>query len=168
MTSKDKGNSFERKISKTLSDRFKEKTGVPMAFRRNIDSGSFFGGSNQKRTKLFNLETACFGDIMCPSNFSFSIECKHYKTAPTFSMVVSGNNKQWDTWLKQDRQDSENSKKKFMLIVKYNGIPEIVFVEDEYQGVESILTYKDVSVYKLEDFLTLSDNEFFDSEETSE
>ncbi len=45
---KQKGNGFERKIANILSERFKEHTGLEQAFRRNIDSGSFFGGKCSK------------------------------------------------------------------------------------------------------------------------
>jgi len=78
---KQKGNSFERKIANLLSDRFKEHTGIESSFRRNPDSGSFFGGSNHSRTEKYDTEFAIFGDLICPKSFAYSVECKHYKTA---------------------------------------------------------------------------------------
>lgn len=160
MTSKSKGNTFERKISKLLSDRFSKYTGIEQAFRRNIDSGSFFGGSNQRRTATHNLETACFGDIICPSDFRYSIECKHYKTPPSFKMVIQENIKQWDTWLEQAKQDSANSDKEMLVIVKYNGIDEIVITDLEVP-LKPLYVYKGYKVYLLETYLTLENSYFF-------
>ena len=94
---KNKGSSFERKIANLLSDRFESKLGIKNGFRRNPDSGSFFGGSNKQRTQSYSLDYALFGDLICPRNFRFSIECKHYKTPPTLKAlpVVFLQSRQW-------------------------------------------------------------------------
>ena len=52
---KAKGNSYERKIANLLSARFKDYTGIDQSFRRNPDSGSYFGGQNQKELKHTTL-----------------------------------------------------------------------------------------------------------------
>lgn len=157
---KSKGNTFERKIANKLSDRFKEVTGLDQAFRRNADSGSFFGGKNQQRAQTHDLEKATFGDIICPNEFTFSIECKHYKTAPSFKSIVEGKVAQWDSWLSQAEQDAKNSGKKVMLIIKYNNVDEAVFVTDEFPDC-TILKYKGYSLLPLESLLSLQDKYFF-------
>jgi hypothetical protein len=162
---KNKGNSFERKIANLLSTRFKEVTGIDQA-RRNPDSGSFFGASNQRRTETHDLDHANFGDLLCPKNFNFSVECKHYKTGPTFSALVKGNITQWDKWLGQASQDAKNSKKEMMLIVKYNGVDEIVFLDAELDGaISPSMIYQTYFIYKLSDILTLGDKFFFSDEQ---
>lgn len=164
MNSKDKGNNFERKISKMLSERFKLRTGLDQAFRRNVDSGSFFGGSNQRRAVTHDTAKATFGDIVCPAAFKFSIECKHYKTAPSFAVVFKQDFKQWDTWLEQASQDSVHSGRPLLLIVKYNGLDEFVMVEHEVPGLDHTFRYKNYRVFPLKSFLMLGDDVFFDIE----
>lgn len=159
---KQKGNSFERKIANTLSERFKNFLGVDQGFRRNPDSGSFFGGSNQARTETHLLESAVFGDLICPKIFKFSIECKHYKSAPTLESFISQNIKEWDGWLSQAEQDASNSGKDMMLIVKYNNVSELVFLKFSVSDFVEV-KYKSYFIYKLSDILTLNDNFFFNS-----
>jgi hypothetical protein len=160
--SKNKGNTFERKISKILSDRFKEITGLEQSFRRNIDSGSFFGGSNQSRAQTYDTTKATFGDIMCPEKFKFNLECKHYKTAPSFGIILKQENKQWDTWILQARQDCVNANQQMMLVIKYNGVDEFVFLEQTALDLEPIFNYKEFKAYALSDLLLLSDSFFFE------
>jgi len=158
---KAKGSSFERKIANLLSDRFKSITGIEQSFRRNPDSGSFFGGSNKRRTETHDLDYAIFGDLICPKNFKFSVECKFYKQGPTFAAIVKGDITQWDDWLKQAKQDSELYHKGLMLIMKYNGISEVVLTEQQYDNITSVMPYKGFYLYKLSEFLTLKDEIFF-------
>ena len=80
VNSKQKGNTFERKIANYLSERFQTYIGVEKAWKRNTDSGSFFGGKNQSRTEQYLTEHQQFGDIISPESFKYVIECKHYKT----------------------------------------------------------------------------------------
>jgi hypothetical protein len=162
---KSKGSTFERKIANLLSVRFETVTGLKQGFRRNTDSGSFFGGSNQRRVATHDLDHANFGDLICPNNFNYSVECKFYKTGPTFASIVKGKVTQWDDWLAQATQDASNSQKEMMLIIKYNGIDEIVFVNKQVASLALVVPYKGATSivygYKLDDYLTLSDNVFF-------
>ncbi len=157
---KNKGNSFERKMANTLSDRFKDFLGIDKGFRRNADSGSFFGGSNVYRAKEHDLDNACFGDLMCPKNFKFSVECKHYKSAPSFQSVFAKEVPQWDLWIKQSEQDSVSAKKEPLLIIKYNNVPEFVFVKNKLEKSE-VLQYKGLYAYTLSDLLASDDSIFF-------
>jgi hypothetical protein len=158
---KNKGSTFERKIANLLSDKFASVTGVAKGFTRNSDSGSFFGGTNMSRIKEYNLDLACFGDLKCPNNFKYSVECKHYKTAPSFNAVFSKEVTQWDTWIKQAAQDAENSKKKFLLIIKYNNVPEFVFVNEKL-SLDEVIHYKGYYAYPLSAFLEQDVNMFFE------
>jgi hypothetical protein len=160
MNSKNKGNTFERKIANLFSKRFAEKTGIAQAFRRNIDSGSFFGGSNQKRTETHNTENAVFGDINCPSNFNYSLECKHYKAGPSFANLMKQNCKDWDGWISQAEQDSKNSGKKMAIIVKYNNVEEVVILSEPVPDCYN-MPYKAYFVAPLVDFLKMDDSVFF-------
>jgi hypothetical protein len=163
---KAKGSTFERKIANLLSARFKMVTGIEQGFRRNPDSGSFFGGSNKKRVSTHDLDYAIFGDLICPTLFKFSVECKSYKTGPTFAAIVKGKVAHWDEWLAQARQDAVNAGKEMMLIVKYNGTDEVVFLDTPIHPgglATELFRYKNSYVYRLEEVLNLNDNRFFDS-----
>lgn len=167
---KQKGNGFERKIANILSERFKAYTGLEQSFRRNIDSGSFFGGKNQQRAQTHDLSKASFGDIVVPENFKFSIECKFYKDAPSFNSFLKQDIKQWDGWLKQATQDCKNSEHNMAVIIKYNNVEEIVLLETSLLKVISNqyvldlplkLQYKEYSVITLSQFLSLGNDIFF-------
>lgn len=163
MKPKAKGNSFERKIANLLSARFKEKTGIEKSFRRNADSGSFFGGSNVKRTEAYDTEKATFGDIITPASFAFSLECKHYKAPPSFSLIMKQDVKDWDKWIGQAGQDCISANKKMAIIIKYNNVDEFVIVTEPHD-LPVIIKYKEYSIVTLEAWLTLSDDKFFEEE----
>ena len=158
---KNKGNGFERKIAQTLSARFATLTGKEMSFRRNADSGSFFGGGNFVRTQQYDTEYATFGDLICPRNFLYSVECKHYKTPPTFQSLLLSDVKLWDKWIAQAEQDSNQASKKMMLVIKYNNVSEFVLVNHCEPTLMSPFAYKGKFAYTLSDYLTLDDSVFF-------
>lgn len=158
---KSKGNTFERKIANVLSERFEGHLGNKNGFRRNPDSGSFFGGSNAMRTESYNLDYAIFGDLICPRAFRYSIECKHYKSPPSFQSVISHKVSQWDKWLEQAENDAASSSRLMSLIVKYNNVDEIVFLKDKIPGCLHSM-YRDYSIHLLEDWLKLPNDHFFD------
>jgi hypothetical protein len=158
---KSKGSTFERKMANLLSARFAPIMGIKTSFRRNPDSGSFFGGSNKRRTETHDLGHANFGDLICPDSFKYSVECKHYKSGPTFSAIVKGKIAQWDTWMAQAHQDAISSNKNVLLIIKYNGVDELVFLDCLLPTLKTILTYNSMFGYRLEDFLALPDDIFF-------
>lgn len=161
MTAKSKGNSFERKVADALSKRFKPRTGIDKAFRRNIDSGSFFGGSNQTRVATHDTSKATFGDIICPDGFKFSIECKHYKAAPSFALILKQDCKEWDKWIMQASQDAVSSGKEMLLVIKYNNVDMFVLVKNTH-GLPHSMRYKEYFVLTLDSFLTLDDSVFFE------
>lgn len=156
---KQKGSAFERKMCNKLSARFAEHTGVEKSFYRNPSSGAFFGGKNQSRMQTHDLEKATFGDIICPNNFKFSIECKHYKTAPSFKSILESKVGQWDTWISQAEQDASNANREVLLIIKYNNVEEFVLVK----GEKSDLNYKGYRIVPLTDFIENENSYFFKS-----
>lgn len=161
MNSKNKGNTFERKIANLLSDRFLEVTGIPKSFRRNADSGSFFGGTNKARTETHDLSKASFGDIITPEEFAFSIECKHYKDPPSFASMVKQEVAALDKWITQAEQDAESSGKLPAIIVKYNNVPEVVLLRAAFGSIVPVARYKTYEIITLTDFLAQEDVWFF-------
>lgn len=160
MNSKNKGNTFERKIANLLSKTFEHVLNEEKGFRRNADSGSYFGGSNSQRTRTHNLDYAVFGDIICPKDFKYTIECKHYKTAPSFQSILNSDVPQWDKWIKQAESDSNSSGKSPLIIVKYNNVVDFVMIKDK-QIIQESFTYKHYFIYKLDEILKLDSSMFF-------
>ena len=164
---KSKGSAFERKIANTLSARFEGALGIKNSFRRNPDSGSFFGGSNKSRTESYSLDYAIFGDLICPRNFTYSIECKHYKTPPSFQSVLKHSVTQWDQWLAQAQQDSDASKRLMSLVIKYNNVDIMVFLKEPIDG-KYHNRYKDFYLHLLDDWLAQPDDHFLSSNLTAD
>jgi hypothetical protein len=166
MNSKNKGNTYERKMANLLSDRFKLLLNEDKGFRRNPDSGSYFGGSNKRKLETHNLDYAVFGDIIVPKLFKFAIECKHYKTAPTFKSIVCQKVTQWDEWIDQAVQDAISAQKEPMIIIKYNNVPDMVFLKHVLDQNKIILTYNNFNLYTLDWVLSQPDDYFFDQPST--
>jgi len=158
---KQKGNSFEREIANQLSERFHAFTGIEKSFRRNPDSGSFFGGTNVGRTEIYDTDYALYGDLICPRNFTYSVECKHYKNAPPLSAIMKQKVTQWDEWLKQALQDANVSKKDMLLVIKYNRTKIMVFLDNPIHSLDLIIYYKGYYVYTLDTVLSQEDSVFF-------
>lgn len=165
---KQKGNRFERDIANMLSERFKEYTGIDQAFRRNPDSGSFFGGKNIERAETHDTEWAIYGDLICPRAFKFAIECKNYKTAPIMNAILMEKVSDWDSWIKQARQDATASGKEMLLIVKYNRTPIIAILNPGVMNKSPLMYYKDTEIFKLDDILLMDESFFFTQQENQD
>jgi len=160
MNSKNKGNTFERKIANLLSKTFEHVLNEDKGFRRNSDSGSYFGGSNSQRTTTHNLDYAVFGDIICPKNFRYTVECKHYKSSPSFQSILNGDVTQWNKWIKQSELDAKSSGKSPFIIVKYNNVSDFVMMKEK-QSIQESFTYNNFFIYKLDEVLKLDPSVFF-------
>lgn len=159
MNAKNKGNSFERKIANLLSNKFEPTYNKSQAFRRNPDSGSYFGGLNESRMDTHHESSVIIGDIITPNDFMFTIECKHYQSPPNISGLILQSIPQWDKWIEQAENDATKVNKNFLLIIKYNRVPEIVITDCKkfsgtlYKkyivlGLSSLLTYNNVEFLK--------------------
>lgn len=161
---KQKGNRFEREIANTFSKRFEVYTGKPQSFRRNADSGSFWGGKNKNRKETHDTDHALYGDIICPDNFCFTIECKNYKSPPSFMSFVGKNIKEWDDWIAQARQDAEESGKDFILIIKYNRVDTFCIIDEKFKDLLANFMfgcYYSTMLIRLEDLLASNEEMFF-------
>ena len=158
---KQKGNSFERLVANTLSDKFKEYLNKEKTFIRNPDSGSMLGGKNQSRMDTHLEEFQKFGDVLTPNAFRYSIECKSYKTPPSVNSIIKQEVKQWDVWLEQATQDSKNANRELLLIIKYNNTEPFVLVDKYINEIDFILRYKQYVCYTLKQFLTLKEEWYF-------
>lgn len=154
---KQKGNRFEREVAQIFSDRFAGKLGVANGFRRRPDSGAYFGGKNQSRIEdCLNLG---FGDIICPDDFLYSIECKSYAHAVGIKSILEQKDKKLDEWIEQASSDAGNAKKLPLLIIKYNLTPVMVLLPVEFPCW--IMNYRGWYGGSLEKLLELGDENFF-------
>ena len=159
---KQKGNRFERDIANMFSERFSAYTGIESGFRRNPDSGSFFGGKNVARSETHDTDWAVYGDLICPRNFNFTVECKHYKTPPTLNDILKQEVTEWDTWIAQARQDAKACDKKMLIVIKYNRTQTLTITEkDTIKSTVPAINYKDLEIHTLEEVLQESDPFFF-------
>lgn len=164
VNSKQKGNSFERKIANTFSARFKEYTGIEQSFRRNADSGSFWGGKNKDRKLTHDVDHAQYGDIICPTEFKFTIECKNYKTPPTFNSIICQGVSEWDTWIKQASQDAEEGNKDYLIVIKYNRTETFCILNEKFKELvenKQFGCYTQNVLISLDCLLLLGDEFFF-------
>ena len=169
INSKQKGNRFERDIANMLSERFESYTGKPQSFRRNADSGSFWGGKNKQRKESHDTGYAVYGDLVCPRDFNFTIECKNYKSAPPFSAIVSQKVSEWDAWLKQAIQDANESGLDYILIIKYNRTEIFCLIDKKYLNStcnQTIMCYSNSIGITLDSLLKLDDEFFFRKDDT--
>lgn len=162
VNSKNKGNTYERSVSKTLSKRFEDRLGIEVGFRRATDSGSYFGGTNAVRMETHDLDYATYGDIVCPREFNFTLECKAYKAPPSFDLILKQDVKLWDEWIQQADDDAKKDGKKPFIVVKYNRTTEFAMLDssDDY-GLVPAMKYKAKNIYKFSDVLSLPDDVFF-------
>ncbi len=158
---KQKGNKFEREIANMFSERFADYTGIESSFRRNPDSGSFFGGTNIARKETHDTEWAIYGDLICPRNFNFIIECKWYKSAPILNAMLTESIADWDEWIEGARQDAEACGKAMLIVIKYNYTQILTITEKDTIIDTPIINYKDTEIHLLEDVLKLDPEPFF-------
>lgn len=100
-TSKRKGNSGERELADILKERFDKK------FFRVTGSGNRWS-----QVDLSEETKGVFtGDIVCPFNFKFVVECKYGYADIEMCSIFSEGHKQFDEWLKKVRRDADSLKK---------------------------------------------------------
>lgn len=159
INSKNKGSSFERDISNKLSKRFEGYTNLEKSFRRNPDSGAYFGKSNASRVATHDISTATFGDIITPVGFRFCLECKAYKEIPSLKSILDQQNATLDKWIAQVTQDATQANLKPCLIIKYDRIAIQVLTPD---NTNSPCSYKGWSFQKFDEWILNNDEFFFE------
>ena len=151
---KAKGSSFEREVANFLSKTYGE------SFIRAPGSGAYVGGKNQARTEfLHEGQIRSFkGDIVPGQSFSkFNAECKSYADFP-FHLVLTGNCKVLDTWLKQ-LMDVADDGDLNILFMKFNRKGKFVVVQSKNTWVTDQFTY--YSSKDLGDWILMDYDHFF-------
>jgi len=109
------GNTFEYEIRDVL----REVTG-DNSFERVPNSGAYFGGANQVRaiTAREDLVEIMSGDLICPPNWRWVVECKNHEDVPYHQLFLGSGCKIIDEFLQQVSQDAETSSKEPLLFMK--------------------------------------------------
>lgn len=124
--SKKKGNSFELKISKLLTEHL-----APLKFIRSPGSGARVGGVNfQRFGNLYSEDSLSIfvGDVVCTNEsevgltFRVNVECKSYKSPDQFTSLMSGGSKIYE-WMKESEIDGAKTNKIPVVVFKFNRTP---------------------------------------------
>lgn len=114
--SKNKGNTFEREISKFLSDLYGE------SFVRVVTSGAFTGGKNVVRKEYLseNQIRSHKGDIVPPDDWKyFNCEAKFYQDFPFHNLLCNTQVALLESWLDQLLQTTDEGDCN-ILVMKFN------------------------------------------------
>lgn len=101
--SKNKGNLLERDVRDLLNKAYNCKE-----FARTPGSGAIMGLSNAKKNAgLEQITQQTLGsDIICPSWFNWSIECKNYANDPNYSKILKEDDRVLNGWLGEALHDA--------------------------------------------------------------
>lgn len=111
----EKGKRLEREVKDFLN-----KTYDTEEFSRTPGSGALMGQSNfQRNIGMEDATKQVLGsDLICPTWFKFSIECKNYADSPNYSTIIKSSDKKLDYWLAETLFDSINLKLSPMLFFR--------------------------------------------------
>lgn len=153
INSKKKGNRTELKFAKILNERFNLKGG----FKRVPMSGGW-GTINKNEGVRGDAKEILSGDLICPTNFKFNIECKSRADFNFWDLINRGNN-EIDEWIWQVEEEARMSNKLPLILVKVNNrrpfalLPKKLFPEGQ-------ISYKDYIIIRF-DYLLQMDDDFF-------
>ena len=153
LNSRAKGNRFENKISKILNERFNTNE-----FCRTPGSGAF--ATTHKLPEYLKV----YGDLITPESFKYIIECKKgYNEEQVSDLFNSKSN--ICKMIDQAHRDSKKSSREFLLIIGQDRREPIAItnardlpVKGSY--LKGVVNEVEVSVYKLQDLLSIEDTYF--------
>jgi len=153
INSRNKGNTFERKIAKLLNEHFNIKE-----FNRSPGSGAYATTHNlPEHLKIY-------GDLITPNNFRFCIECKKgYNKENIYSLLDNSS----DFWgfIEQCEKDSENSYKLPLILYQQDRRDILAITQADVfpTDINKIKIYKEkeYEIFKLKDLLLRPDISWF-------
>ena len=150
--SKNKGKRGELALVKLFNKRFSTQE-----FSRVVGSGN-------RWSHVAYAKNDYIGDIVCPDNFRFSVECKFGYPDIELYKALDGGDKQLDGFLQQAKDDALRTNKSPLLCWKKDRRPFLAFVfmrqslEDQF---DIRLHYREWVVTTLSSLLALPDSFFF-------
>ncbi|MFW6002128.1 MAG: putative PDDEXK endonuclease [archaeon] len=138
--SKIKGKTFEREISKYLSELYSE------SFRPVMNSGAYIGGKNniRRQTLSENQIKSYKGDIVPPDDWKyFNCECKSYSDFPFHQLFNDITIPLLESWIEQLRETA-NPGDYNIIIMKFNRKGRYIMIEkNNLFEYEKYIQYKD-------------------------
>lgn len=155
INSKNKGNAGERAVCKILKDRWPD-----YEWMRVPSSGARLGQSNKIKYSAIeeNVKEVLSGDIICPTNFKFSIESKCYADISFWDIFNESSD--LHSWMDQCSNDAEFANKLPMLVVKINRHKHFAAIRIKLDNY--IFEHRGFYFYNLDDLLKFNDELFFD------
>lgn len=150
--SRTKGNTFERKITKILNDRFGTEE-----FCRSPGSGAF------ATTHKLPRHLKVYGDLLTPQHFKFVIECKKGYNKENLGSFFSKKSDLW-SFIRQATRDSEHSSKNFLLVFEQDRKNTLcIYKKGTFNGVEGLtIEFDNYCCSLFEEVLRLQDSFFID------
>lgn len=127
--SKNKGNRGERNLVEILNKRFNTKE-----FSRVVGSGN-------RWSQVSHVAKNYIGDIVCPENFKFVIECKFGYPQIDLFKSLTGGDPLLDSFLKQAQEDGKRSCKDCLLFWKRDRQPWLTFIKTKILPKKHKLNY---------------------------
>ena len=148
VNSKRKASNFERKMAKTLNERFHTKE-----FSRTPGSGAF-ATSHKNLPDHLRIQ----GDLITPSNFIYVVECKNGYDIQLDDLFKRKSD--FHSFVKQAQSDAKSAGKKWMVIYQKTRRMAIVVVGEPYSVSPELSLSGKYFIYPLDEFLKLP-NEVF-------
>ena len=158
INSKNKGSNWEREVCKIFKKRWAGKD-----FMRVPSSGALMGQSNKVRHSVIdeNVKEILSGDIICPPEFKFSVECKCYASISFWDLFNDSSD--LNSWINQCSSDAAFVSKLPMLIIKINNHKPIVGITVTVNDENSYaFEHRGFFFYTLEQLLGCDDALFFE------
>ena len=160
INSKNKGSAWEREVCKIFKRQWPGKD-----FMRVPSSGALMGKSNKERHSVIdeNVKEVLSGDIICPPNFRFSVECKCYAGISFWDLFNESSD--LNSWIKQCSEDAAFANKLPMLIIKINQHKPIVGINmtiDDFEVDNHAFEHRGFFFYPLEQLLGCDEALFFE------
>lgn len=155
--SSDKGKRVERELCAILTKRFGQQ------FSRTIGSGNRWGSVSQLPK---HAQETFSGDIVCPTNFLYVIECKGGYDDIDVCQAICEGNAQLDAFFKQAVDEGVRTRRMPLLAWKRTRRPWLAFIRDQDSNpadvpLGSYIAYGRWRGYALQSVLKLPDKCFF-------
>lgn len=124
LNSKNKGNTFQRKVAGLFNERFKTTEFCPTP-----GSGAFATTHNLPDYLKIH------GDLITPKNFKFCIECKKGYNKEGLGSLLNTKSDFWGFW-NQAKRDADAAKKQPLLIIQQDRQKILVVIEGSFEDIK--------------------------------
>lgn len=150
INSRTKGNSFERKVCNILNKRFNTDH-----FNRSPGSGAYATIRNLPK------EYQIHGDLITPSNFKFSIECKKGYNDVNIDSLLNKKSSIWK-FIDQAINDSRKSNKLPLIVYQQDRRDILILAQvGVFVKKKKKISFPGWEIYTLKDALGFEDSEWF-------